>query len=190
MLLLCFAHRVEVGHADLNQLGDLTHALLGRLLGIEAGRVLGHVGHEALGEGLTQLGGVVDLADAVLHSLSNLLIGHTGGAVQNQRHVDGVADCLDHGLLDVRIARVHTVAGANANGQRGAAGALNELLGLGRISVGALALNRGTVVLLAANLTELSLDGTPMARPASATDLVKAMLSSKDSCEPSIMTEV
>ena len=38
MLLLCFAHRVEVGHANLNQLGNLTHALLGRLLGIEAGR--------------------------------------------------------------------------------------------------------------------------------------------------------
>ena len=79
--------------------------------------------------------------------------------MQNQRHVDGVADGLDHGLLDVRIARVHAVAGANANGQRGAAGTLDELLGLGRIGVGALALNRGTVVLLAANLTELSLDG-------------------------------
>ena len=79
--------------------------------------------------------------------------------MQNQRHVDGVADGLDHGLLNVRIARVHTVAGANANGQRGAAGTLDELLGLGRIGVGALALNRGTVVLLAANLAELSLNG-------------------------------
>ena len=78
--------------------------------------------------------------------------------MQNQRHVDGVADGLDHGLLDVRIARVHAVAGANANGQRGAAGALDELLGLDRIGVRALALNRRTVVLLAANLAELSLD--------------------------------
>ena len=79
--------------------------------------------------------------------------------MQNQRHVDGVADGLDHGLLDVRIARVHAVAGANANSEGGAASALDELLGLGRIGVGALALNRGTVVLLAANLTELGLDG-------------------------------
>ena len=78
--------------------------------------------------------------------------------MQNQRHVDGVANGLDHGLLDVRIARVHAVAGANANGQRGAAGALDELLGLDRIGVRALALNRGAIVLLAANLAELSLD--------------------------------
>ena len=35
LLLLCLAHGVEVGHADLNQLGDLTHALLGRLLGVD-----------------------------------------------------------------------------------------------------------------------------------------------------------
>ena len=79
--------------------------------------------------------------------------------MQNQRHVDGVADGLDHGLLDVRIARVHTVAGANANCEGGAAGTLNKLLGLGRIGVGALALNRGTVVLFAANLTKLGLNG-------------------------------
>ena len=59
----------------------------------------------------------------------------------------------------MRIARVHAVAGANANGQRGAASALDELLGLGGIGVGALALNRGTVVLLAANLAKLGLDG-------------------------------
>lgn len=48
--------------------------------------------------------------------------------MQNQRHVDGVADGLDHGLLDVRIARVHAVAGANANCEGGAAGTLDELL--------------------------------------------------------------
>ena len=48
LLLLCFAHRVEVGHADLNQLGDLAHTLLGRLLGIEAGGVLGHVAMKPL----------------------------------------------------------------------------------------------------------------------------------------------
>ena len=48
LLLLCFAHRVEVGHADLNQLGDLTHTLLSRLLGVEAGGVLGHVGMKPL----------------------------------------------------------------------------------------------------------------------------------------------
>ena len=58
----------------------------------------------------------------------------------------------------MRIARVHAVAGANANSEGGAASALDELLGLGRIGVGALALNRGTVVLLAADLAELSLD--------------------------------
>ena len=79
--------------------------------------------------------------------------------MQDQRHVDGVADGLDHGLLDVRIARVHAVAGANANGKGGAASALDELLGLGGVGVGALALNRGTVVLLAANLAELGLNG-------------------------------
>ena len=78
--------------------------------------------------------------------------------MQDQRHVDGVADGLDHGLLDVRIARVHTVAGANANSEGGAASALDELLSLGRIGVGALALNRGAVVLLAADLAELGLD--------------------------------
>lgn len=100
--------------------------------------------------------------------------------MQDQRHVDGGTDGLHDVLVDVRLLGVHAVSGAHADGERGAAGALDELLGLDRVGVGGLALDLD-VVLLAANLAERSLDRHAMQAPASATDLVRAMLSSKDS---------
>ena len=77
--------------------------------------------------------------------------------MQNQRHVDGSADGLHDVLVDVGLLGVHAVSGAHADGERGATGALDELLGLDRVGVGGLALDLD-VVLLAADLAELGLD--------------------------------
>ena len=56
------------------------------------------------------------------------------------------------------------MGGAHADGQRAAAGARDELLGLVRVGVGVLALDRRAVVLLAADLAELGLDGDAQGR--------------------------
>ena len=59
----------------------------------------------------------------------------------------------------MRGALVDAVRGAHANGERAALGAVDKLLGLVGVGVGVLALDRRAVVLLAADLAKLRLDG-------------------------------
>lgn len=169
---------------------DLVHAGAVGLLGVEAVGVLIHVAHEPAGEGLTELGGVVHLAGAVGDGLGDLVVGHAGGAVKHQGNLQAGANLLEDALLDVRGPLVDAVGGAHADGEGGAVSAGNELLGLVGVGVGVLALDGGAVVLLAADLAELGLDGVPMGPATLVTEAVRAMLSSKGTCEPSIMTEV
>ena len=79
--------------------------------------------------------------------------------MQHQGNVELGGDSAHHVLLDVRGALVHAVRGAHADGQRGAAGALDELHGLIGIGVGVLALDGRAVILFAANLAKLGLHG-------------------------------
>ena len=132
---------------------------LAGFLGSKQPGFLAHVAHEAAGERLAQLGGVVDLADAVADGFGDLVVGHTGGAVEDQRDLEAGADLLQDTLLDVRGADVEAVGGAHADGEGGAAGARDKLLGLVRVGVGTLALDGRAIVLLAADPAGLGLDG-------------------------------
>ena len=86
----------KIVHVALDNGLDLIHAGSGWLFGIKARGVLFHVAHEAVREGLAQLGGIVHLTYAVGDGLSHLVVGYAGGAVEHQGYAQARADGLEN----------------------------------------------------------------------------------------------
>ena len=96
---------------------------------------------------LHAVGVVVDLADASVDGLAVVVIGDAGAAVHDQGHVVALADLGQDVEVEVRLALVDAVDGAEGAGQDVKAGLLDELVGLLGVGVDGL----GDVVVLVAD---------------------------------------
>ena len=100
----------------------------------------------------------IDLAHTAGDALADGVVGHAGGAVEHQGNRDNLPDLAQAVNIQLGDALVDAVGGADGNGQRIDPGALDELGCLSGFGV-AVAAAAVQIVLLAADLAQLGLDG-------------------------------
>lgn len=109
---LCFVPAAEERHLDSGGFADGAH------LFVAAAQIIQPIESAllpALHVGQAQIGEYVDLGDAAVNGIAEIVIGQAGAALQHQRHIDGVSNFLKTVKRQARLGLVRAVPMAMAS---------------------------------------------------------------------------